>query len=402
VGQYGLEAFFNDDLNGKNGSVKAERAANGQLIIVNDREYQKAQNGSDLVLTINRPIQFMACQKLKDAVIKHGAESGSVIVMNPKSGAILAMCSWPDYNPNEYKEVDDIKVYNNPAIFEQYEPGSVFKAVTMAAGLDLGLVNPRTTYNDTGRVVIEKWPISNSDYESFGAHGTTDMVTVLEKSLNTGAIFVAQKVGGEKYTEYIKNFGFGEKTGIELETESSGDIRNLSGKKTRQINLATASFGQGITVTPLQMITSYAAIANGGFLMKPYVVGEIKMPSGEKKTTSPQQLRRVISDSTSALLSGMLVNAVEQGHAQKAQVKGYFVGGKTGTAQVANSDKKGYSTNTIHSFIGFAPRNDPKFVMLTKLNYPKARFAETTAVPLFGEIAEFILNYYKVPKERSE
>jgi cell division protein FtsI/penicillin-binding protein 2 len=402
VGRYGLEGFFNQELTGKFGSIKAERSGTGKLIIINDREYTEPVNGSDLVLTINRSIQYFACKKLGEAALRHGADGGSVIIVDPKTGAIITMCSWPDFDPNNYGEVKDAKYYNNPAIFSEYEPGSVFKVVTMAAGLDLDKVTPATTYNDLGSIMIEGWPkpIKNSDFETFGGHGITTMEQVLEKSLNTGAIFVSQKVGSDNFLRYVKDFGFGEKTGIELETESDGDISPLARKKVRPVEIATASFGQGITVTPLQMAMSFAAIANGGILMQPYIVSEINKSDGTKQITQPKQIRRVISERASLLLTGMMVNVVENGHAKRAKINGYYIAGKTGTAQVAA--KSGYSENqTIHSFIGFAPSDDPRFVMLVKLDHPKsAPFAESTAVPLFSEIADFALNYYQVPKER--
>ncbi|KKR32806.1 MAG: Peptidoglycan glycosyltransferase [Candidatus Falkowbacteria bacterium GW2011_GWF2_39_8] len=403
-GRYGLEGFFNMELAGKIGSVKADRNAVGDLIIFNDKDYNKAEDGSDLLLTINRSIQFEACKKLSESVLRHGAQGGSVIIMDPKSGAIIAMCSSPDYDPNNYKLTKDINVYNNPVIFNQFEPGSTFKSITMAAALDQGKVAPETTFDDKGFIMVEGWPkpIKNSDYESFGGHGTTDMTTVLVNSLNTGAIYSMEKIGPQVFSQYVKKFGFGEKTGIELETESPGNISNISSKKVRPINAATASFGQGITVTALQMIGSYVAIANGGILMKPYIVKEIVNPNGEKVTTQPKQIRRVITEKTASLLTGMLVRTVEEGHAKRAQVPGYYVAGKTGTAQVASSDSKGYGAQTIHSFIGYTPINDPKFVIMTLLNDPKdARFAESTAVPLFGEIAKFALNFYQVPQERT-
>ncbi|MEA3398719.1 MAG: penicillin-binding protein 2, partial [Patescibacteria group bacterium] len=403
IGQYGLEGFFNEELGGKAGSIKTERSAAGGLIIINDREYDAPQDGSDLILSINRSIQFTACEKLNKAVERHGAEGGTIIIMEPYSGAILAMCSSPDYDSNNYSKVEDINFFNNPAIFSQYEPGSIFKAITMAAAIDQGEVTPETLYLDKGRVMIEGWPkpINNSDFETHGGHGWVDMITVLEESLNTGAIFSMEKIGAEIFADYVKKFGFGEKTGIELETENFGNIESLIRSTIRPVEAATASFGQGITVTPLQMITAYAAIANGGMLMKPYLVG--KIISGEKNVimTQPKQIRRVISERSALLLSGMLVNVIEGGHAKKAQVRGYFIGGKTGTAQVADKEKKGYGEQTIHTFVGFGPVDDPKFVMLVKLDDPKdVQYAADSSAPLFGELAEFILNYYQVPKER--
>ena len=400
-GRYGLEGFFDEELYGKFGLINAERSASGGVIIINDRTYDKPRNGSDFVLTINRSIQFMACQKLNETASRYGAEGGSIIVMDPKSGAILAMCSWPDYNPNDYKEVENISVYNNPAIFSEYEPGSIFKSITMAAAIDQDKVSPETTYNDEGMRIIDGWPIKNSDYESYGGHGIVDMNTVLEASLNTGAIYAMEQTGAKVFADYVKKFNFGEKTGIELETEGGGNISSLIKSKIVDVEAATASFGQGITVTPLQIVSAYGAIAYDGILMKPYLVQEIINYDGSKTITKPRQIRQVISSRSSLLISAMLVNVVEGGHAVKAAVNGYYVAGKTGTAQVADVEKMGYGSKTIHSFVGFAPVEDPKFVMLVKLDDPKAApFAASTAAPLFGEIAEFILNYYQVPRER--
>lgn len=403
IGHYGLEGFFNQELFGQFGSVIAERDARGDLVIVNDREYNKAEDGSDLILTINRSIQFKACQKLNTAALRYGADGGSIIIMDPATGAIIAMCSWPDYDPNNYQTVEDIKVFNNPAIFAQYEPGSIFKTFTMAASIDQDAITPDTTYNDEGSVMVSGWPkpIRNSDYDTHGGYGVVNMVTVLEESLNTGAIFAMQQVGPQIFSDYVKDFGFGEKTGIELETESQGDIDNLLADKIKQVDAAVASFGQGIAVTPLQLVTAYAAVANGGILMKPYLVKEIIQKDGSKIITKPRQIKQVISERTALLLTGMLVNVVEGGHAKWAGVTGYYVAGKTGTAQVAYKDRRGYSDRTIHTFVGFAPAEEAKFVILVKLDDPKSvRFAASSAAPLFGELAEFILNYWEIPKER--
>lgn len=402
-GNYGLEGFFNEELLGKYGSIKTERGADRNVIIVNDREYIEPEKGVDLVLTINRSIQFFICNKLDESAERHGADGGSIIVMEPETGAIIAMCSWPNFDPNKYEDVEDIKIYNNPVIFDQYEPGSIFKSITMAAALDQGRITPETLYNDEGQVMVDGWPkpIKNSDCDTHGGWGEVNMNIVLEESLNTGAIFAMRQIGAEIFSKYVKDFGFGEKTGIELETENAGDIKNLTGKKIQEIYAATASFGQGITVTPLQMISAYNAIANGGILMKPYIVKEIIHSDGTKDITKPTQLRRVISQKAATLVSGMMVNVVEGGHAKNASVEGYWIGGKTGTAQVASSDSRGYGSKTMHTFVGFAPADEPVFVMLVKLDDPKdVSFSASSAAPLFGEIAEFLLNYYQVPKNR--
>lgn len=403
-GHYGLEGFFDDDLYGASGSVTSERGAGG-TVIINDRQYNKKTDGQSLVLTLDRSAQFTACRELDEAVRKHGADGGSVIILDPYTGAVLAMCSAPDFDPNDYRNVPDIKVYNNPAIFDEYEPGSVFKAITMAAALDQEKVTPETTYQDNGQIMIKGWPkpIRNSDYETHGGHGKTNMVTVLEQSLNTGAIFAMEQTGARVFSEYVEKFGFGEKTGIELEGESDGNIKSLTGARIAEISAATASFGQGITVTPLQMAVSYAALANGGNLVKPYIVKEIISADGNKIVTQPSAPRRVISERAASLVTGMLVNVVEKGHSKNTQVAGYYIAGKTGTAQVASSNGTGYSGRYNHTFVGYAPANHPKFVILTKIDNPKdARFAESTAVPLAHDVTKFLLNQWQVPKERLE
>jgi len=398
-GRYGLEEFFDQELAGSPGSIKIERDAKGYPIIINDREYNQAEDGSDLILTINRSIQFMACQKLNEAVAKHGADGGSIIILEPESGAVLAMCSNPDFDGNNYQEAENIKVFTNPAIFSQYEPGSIFKVITMAMAIDQEKVTPQTTYNDTGQVIISKYKIENSDRK---ANGIQSMTQVLEKSLNTGAIFAMRSIGPDIFSEYVKKFGFGEKTGIELEGESKGDIKNLLKKPVGELYAATASFGQGLAVTPIQMVRAFQVLANNGVMMQPYIVKEIIKPDGSKIETKPKTIGRIISEKTAAILGGMMVNVVENGHGKLAGVKGYYIAGKTGTAQVPAKDG-GYQAGAhIGSFAGFAPANNPKFVMLVRIDQPRdVEWAESSAAPLFGELAEYMLNYWQIPKERN-
>jgi len=401
-GHYGLEGFFNDDLSGKFGSLKTERGAKSNMTIVDDQQYVKPEDGSDLVLTIDRNVEFYACEKLQESVKQHGATGGSVIVISPKTGAIMAMCSEPSFNPNDYNNVKDISVFNNPATFYQYEPGSVFKVVTMSIAIDQGKITPATTYKDEGEIMINGWPkpIKNSDFSTHGGHGVVDMNTVLDFSLNTGAIFAMKQVGPKVFADYVKNYGFGERTGIELGSEGPGNIGNLFQNKVKEIDAAVASFGQGIAVTPLQMIMPYQAIANHGILMKPYIVDAIIRPTGKTEVTAPEEVHQVVSDKTAETIKAMLVNVVEKGHAKKAAIAGYYIGAKTGTAQVATPG--GYSTTDYeHTFIGIAPIENPAFVMLVKLDDPKdAQFAESTALPLWRDIADFMLQYYQIPKTR--
>lgn len=404
VGHYGLEGFFNDELSGKTGSVSSERGAGG-VIIANDRNVQQATDGSDLILTIDDVLQFNACQKLAAAVQKHGATNGSVIIMNPQTGAIVAMCNYPDFDPNNYNSVKSLSLLNNRAIFDQYEPGSVFKAITMAAALNENKVTPTTTYNDTGQVYIQGWPkpISNSDFAHHGAHGKTTMVGVLEDSLNVGAINVEQRLAHPTFADYVQNFGFGARAGIELEGEAPGNISNLFLARPREINFATASFGQGLTVTPLQMIVAYAAIANGGWLVKPYLVQTIVHPDGSREETKPIKIRQVISTATANTLSAMLINVVESGNSIKAQIPGYYIAGKTGTAQVADNKGK-WDVGYIHTFIGYGPADttaNNKFIILTKIDKPKdAIYAESTALPLAHDLMQDVISHWQIPQDR--
>jgi cell division protein FtsI/penicillin-binding protein 2 len=399
IGRYGLEGFFELELTGVPGHIQTERGS-GSTIIVNNREYLAPQAGSDLVLTIDRSVQHYVCEKLIERVEFYQAEGGSVVIVNPKSGEIIAMCSVPSFDPNNYRLVSDISIFNNPAISHQFEPGSTFKTITMAIALDQEKINPNTTYNDTGEIMISGWPkpIRNSDFFTHGAHGIVDMKTVLNQSLNTGTIFAMRQVGAKKFAQYLQDFGLGEKTGIELGNESSGNISNLLSNRIKEIDAATASYGQGIALTPLQMAMAYQVIANNGVLMKPYIVSEIINHDSSSYKTSPQKIRQVISQKSANTTMAMLVNVVEKGHAGTAKIPGYYIGGKTGTAQIPGPG--GYLENQhIHVFTGIAPIDDPAFVMLVKIDKPKGvRFAVTSVVPLWRDIAEYLLNYYQIPK----
>jgi cell division protein FtsI/penicillin-binding protein 2 len=397
-GKYGLESNYDKVLAGVPGSLSAEKDAGGRRIAVGDNQLQAAVNGSDIILTIDPAIQYQACTSIQNAVRRHGADSGSIIIMDPQTGAIMAMCSAPDFDPAEYGKIKDLYVLNNPAVFGSYEPGSVFKPITLAAGLDAEKISPKTTYNDTGVEEIDGFKIKNSD--NLG-HGIQSMVDVLDKSLNTGTIFVQRQLGKDMFRRYIENFGFGAKTGIDLAPESKGDISGLA--KKGSVFAATGSFGQGISVTPLQLVSGYAALANGGKLMRPYVVDEIVHPDGSREKTKPKVIGQPITSRASRLIGGMLVSVVENGHGKRAGVPGYWVGGKTGTAQVPKTDGPGYDPNiTIGSFAGYAPASDPKFVMLVKIDHPRdVEWAESSAAPVFGEMAKFLLSYLEVPPERA-
>ncbi|MDA2922870.1 penicillin-binding protein 2 [Patescibacteria group bacterium AH-259-L07] len=393
-GQYGLEEFFDEELRGIEGEMKVERAPGGYIITSSDTVIEEAQPGIDLVLTLDRSIQFFVCSALRDALGLYRAESGSIIVLDPNSGKVLALCNQPDFNPNMYSQENNFAVFKNTAASSVFEPGSVFKVITMAAALDSGSISPETTYIDTGSVTIEDYTITNVDNRT---NGRVTMTNVLEKSINTGAVYAVQKVGRKAFRNYLKKFGFGSLTGIELSGEATGNIDNL--ERRSETYLATSSFGHGISVTPLQMVTAVGAIANSGKLMKPYIIDSIREDSKERKIV-PQFVRQVISPSTAATLSAMMTSVLENGYGRRARVNGYFVAGKTGTAEVPKKGA-GYTEDVIHSFVGFAPAHDPRFVTLVKLDNPKeGRFADSTAAPTFGKIADFILKYYNIAPDR--
>ncbi|MEK7636923.1 MAG: penicillin-binding protein 2 [Patescibacteria group bacterium] len=393
VGRYGLERYFEKELAGRRGYIEAQKDASGQMIATAAQVWQPAVDGSNLLLTIDRTIQFEACRQLDEAVQKHGADGGSLVILNPKTGAVLSMCGAPDYDPNIFNQVTDIKIFLNPATQVPYEPGSVFKGITMAAALNEGKVTPETTYTDTGQVRIGNFTIKNSDGH---ANGVQTMYEVLEKSLNTGAIFAMEQIGPAKFADYVQAFGFGSPTKIDLD-EAGGDISGL--KTGKEIYAATGAFGQGMTVTPLQLAAAYGALANGGKLMQPYVVDRIRKPDGAEVVTQPKEVRAVISTQTSATISAMLVRVVQNGHGKRAGVPGYFVAGKTGTAQIPDPATGTYMKDlTIGTFAGFAPVEDPQFVMVVQLIKPRdVQFAESSAAPLFGNLAKFLMLYLHIP-----
>lgn len=394
IGQYGLEKFYNEELAGKKGELVAERGIGDAIIFTGEKSYEPVLDGTDLILTLDYNIQFKAEEILKNAVEKWQAESGLVIVSDPKTGAIKAMANWPSFDPNEYSKVENINIFLNPAVQNIFEPGSVIKTITMATGLDLDVVSPDTKYVDEGVVKIGGYKIMNFDNQ---AHGEKTMREVLEMSLNTGAVFVQKKIPKPTFKDYFEKFGLSEKTGIDLPGEVAGNILNLN--TNRDINYATAAFGQGIAITPVQLIAAIGVLANQGKLMKPFVVDELKSPDGKTIKNQPREIRQVISPNTAAKIVSMMTDVVKNGFDKRAGVEGYAVAGKTGTAQIPNG-KGGYSDEFIHSFVGFAPAFDSRFAVLIKLEKPKGnRFASNTLSPFFGELMNYLLSYYEIPPD---
>jgi stage V sporulation protein D (sporulation-specific penicillin-binding protein) len=398
-GKYGLEGYYDEMLSGQMGEIRSEKDVFGNLIAINSGDFVEKVDGADLVLTLNRAIQFKACEELKKSIDRNKATGGSIIVMEPDTGYILAMCSFPDFNPDEYFKTKDINHFNNRSIFDTYEPGSTFKVITMAGAIDSGKVNPNTYYTDTGSINYGRFNIKNFQSK---VYDYINMTNVLEYSVNTGVIFAMRQMTVPLFSEYVRNFGFGALTGIELHREASGNINNLELRG--EVNQATMSFGQGIAVTPIQLITAFSAIVNGGNLMKPHIISKIIKDDQVVLENSPEVIRQVISPKSSVILKGMLVSVVENGHVTKARIAGYRVGGKTGTAQVPDSHG-GYKSNdsVITSFVGFAPFDNPKIAILVKIDEPQsARTGEGSAVPVFTEVAKFALQHFNIPKDKVE
>lgn len=393
-GLYGTEGYYNNLLSGNPGYIQSEKDALGRIISFGEKFVEEAKDGSSIVLTIDRLVQYKVEKYLAEATRNYGAEKGSIVIADPKSGEIIALACYPTFNPNEYFKVENIDVFRNTVIYDLYEPGSVFKPIVMAAAMDLGLVGPNTVFEDSGSIKVGKYTIRNFDGK---ANGKVTATNILENSINVGMVQIAQLLGKERAYQYMTKFGFTDLSGIDLDVEIPTAIKEP--KMWADSDLATASFGQGFSITAMRLVTAYMAIANGGKLVIPHIVKKIIRPDGSEEIIRPKEVRQVISASTAATLSAMLVSVVENGQAKSARVPGYRIGGKGGTAQVPNKGKPGYDPNQkITSFIGFAPVDDPRFVMLVKFDNPKGEvWGVTTAGPVFSKIAQELFQYYQIP-----
>jgi len=372
-GVYGLELSFNETLSGKPGEIK-------------DGKTTESEPGKDLVLTIDRNIQAQAEEILKKLVEEYRAVAGSVIVQEPQTGKVLAMGGFPNFDPNNYSK-SEIKNFLNPAIQAIYEPGSVFKLITMSAGIDSGKITPDTTYTDIGSFTANGKTITNWDYTTHGPYGKETMTNVIEHSINTGAVFAERTTGPDIFYNYLIKFGLNQPTSITLPGEVRGNINNL--KNGKDIDFATAAYGQGVAVTPIGLISAVSAIANGGVLMKPIILVDEK----------PETIRRVISSETARAVTQMMVSAVEKNVI--AAIPDYSIAGKTGTAFVPIFGGKGYTDEVINTYVGFTPAPNPKFVVLIKLDKPAgAPLAGQSVVPAFRELTQFILNYYNIAPDK--
>lgn len=384
-GQYGIEGYYDDFLQGKEKISSSE----------NSQGYNR---GADIFLTIDYNVQFMAEKLLARAGEDLNINGGQIIVLDPNTGRIFALAHFPNFDPNYYSEIDDFQIFQNGAIQKLFEPGSAFKPITMAAALDKGKITPQSTYIDSGKVKIGKYVIENYNERVFGKQTMTE---VLEKSINTGAVFVERQLGHDLFLQYIDAFDFFEPTGIDLQGEVFSENREF--KKGYEINFATASFGQGIEMTPIQLVRAFSVLANGGKLVKPYLVEKVLQDNETIETQIEISPDQVISLKTSSQVAAMMISVVENGFGRGARIPGYYIAGKTGTAQASWSslgiNKEGYSDETWQSFIGFFPALNPEFLILVKLDNPGTRTAEYSAVPIFKELAKYIIGYYQIPPD---
>jgi len=393
-GLAGLEADLDGVLSGTPGAIYFERDGGGRPIAFGKTYEVPGSPGSDVRLTIDRYIQRLIELELDQQIKDHRASGGVIIVMDPQTGAILGMASRPSFKLSELDlDEPNLDLYRNRAVTDLYEPGSVLKVITMATAIDLDLVNPNTTYYDSG--VVEKGGYTFRNWD-FSANGTTTMTQLLQKSLNTGAIWLSDRIGADRLYDSIKRFGFGESTHSGLGGESAGLLRTNQDSGWYPADLATNSYGQGIAATPLQVITAISSVINGGRLMRPYVVQEIDGPDG-RRVFDPVVVRQTVSARTSETMVEMMHQVVDGVPYHRAQVKGYDVGGKTGTTLV--SIPTGYALDsTLASFVGFAPVEDPRMIMLVRIDQPQDDpLGGIVAAPIFGKLAPKILSYLNVP-----
>ncbi len=374
-GYFGLEGYFDRMLKGREGKVRTEKDGQGNPILIGNYQFLHAIEGKAIQTTIDKKIQFVAESYLKEGIQKYQALAGNVIIMESKTGKIKAMASYPNYDPGKFSEFDKSS-YKSPLMADLFEPGSIFKPLVMAAALNEKLVTPETKCDicsgpiNIGKYTIKTW---NEEY-----HSQTTMTDVIVNSDNTGMVFAARKLGPDKFSDYLSKYGLGKKTKIEIQEEVSGTLRE--GKKYGEIDLATNSFGQGIAVTPIQIITAINTIANGGKYISPSLI----------EGTTPIQ-RSVLNPEAASDMTQIMVEAVDRGEAKHAKPAGLSVAGKTGTAQIP-IDGRYDPKKTIASFIGFFPSQNPKYTMLVTFREPQTSiWGSETAAPLWFAIAKQLL-----------
>jgi len=396
-GQYGIERFYNETLernqDGLYGNFFVEVFSGIESFISS----KKIEREADLVLTIEPVAQAYVENVLTDFDKEGKPTEAGIIVLDPQTGNIIAMASVPTFNPNTYSKEKNQKAFRNPLVSGAYEMGSIIKTLTMSAGIDAGVISETDTYNDEGFLKIDDYTIYNFDKKG---RGVIPMQTVLDKSLNTGAVYMMRQLGQEKFKDYFTKFGLADKTLVDLPDEGSGNISNLDSG--RDINFATASFGQGIAVTPINIARALSSLANGGYLIRPHVVSEINYKGLPSKEIHTEESGKVISEDASRRITAMLVHVVDKALlGGKVALPHYSVAAKTGTAQISNPKGGYYTDRFLHSFFGYFPAYDPQFlIFLYAVNPQNAEYASQSLTTPFMDITRFLLNYYEIPPDR--
>lgn len=384
-GRYGIEKFYNQALKGSPGFY------GGGINL------KFPQNGADLILTIDINLQREAYRLIKEGVKTYQASEGMILIGEAKTGKILALAEYPSYDPNHYNKISDYSLFLTKAN-QNYEPGSVMKPFTFAIGLDRNLITPETEYFDEGTIIINGEKISNYDKK---AHGKVSLQTALNHSYNLGAIFVISKIGKEIYRQYLNYFKLKEPVYADLPFAHKPDFKTLYPPYGREVNFATASFGQGISLTPLHLWQIFDSFANQGKIMRPYFVEKIKYPSGDERKINPLEIAKPLKTTSALEISQMLEQVVDSVRSfEFVKIKGYRIAGKTGTAQIPL--KEGYSDEVISTFIGFFPVSDPQFIILVKLEKPQTwpRWASRNSALIWRKMAKFIINYYGIAPDK--
>lgn len=395
VGQYGLERFYDTALSKPKDEAYINFFAE---VFSNISDTLSNTNTGDIITTIEPLVQNTLESELSNAMKKWNADQAGGVIINPQNGEIYAIAGLPNFDLNNFGGVSDVGIYRNPIVESVFEFGSVIKPLVMAGAIDAGVVAPETKYLDTGSVVVDKKTINNFDKKG---RGTVTMQDVLDQSLNTGMVFVENKLGHDKFRSYMKSYGIGEKTGIDLPNETSGLIKNLDSP--RNIEYANASFGQGIALTPIEATRAFSIIANGGKLITPHLVKEIKYDNGLSKKINHSIIKEnLLKKESTDIVTRMLIHVFESYDGGIHKLNSHSVATKTGTAQVAMDNGKGYYTDRhMHSFFGYFPAYDPKFLVFVFIENPKeVKYASQTLIPPFINIAKFIINYYNVPPDR--
>lgn len=397
TGYFGLEGYYDRQLRGKEGIATQIHDALGRPILAKITASSGEVNGRNLTLHVDRVLQYVLESELKRGVERYGARGGMAAMMDPKTGGILAMASFPSFDPRSYALFDN-EDYKDSFITDTYEPGSTFKPLVMAAAINEGLVKPDTRCDIcSGPVTIGGYKIKtwNDQYQP-----NLTMNDVLVHSDNTGMVYISRKLGLDRMIKYIDLFGFGRATNIDLQGEVTPSLRPRD--SWYPIDLATSSFGQGISVTPIELLSAFGALANKGIRMEPHVVASVETADGKTLPIPPIIVNKPITEKTAKIVTEILVNAVNNGEAKFAKTKGYRFAGKTGTAQIPVAGHYD-PTNTIASFIGYAPAEDPKFVMLVIIDRPTSSiYGAETAAPVFFKIAQKSLMHYNIAPTETE